>query len=95
MPIISTTPSGVVSAVPEAVTLLRIRYVIPQRLSATPPIFCADSGSLSAYAAMNIVYTGEREVIIEQSIGVMCDIASRKNICVRKNPKTDAAKIFM
>jgi hypothetical protein len=43
---------------------------------------------------MNIVYTGESEVIIEQSIGVMRDIAIKKNICVRKNPRTDAAKIL-
>ena len=31
---------------------------------------------------------------MEQSIGVMREIAIKKHICVRKNPRTDAAKIF-
>jgi hypothetical protein len=43
---------------------------------------------------MNIVYIGDRDVIIEQSIGVIRDIAIRKHICVRKKPSTEAAKIF-
>ena len=96
LPIIRITPRGVVwVALPDEVTLVRMRYIIPQRLSTTPPIFFADSGSLSATAAISIVYTGESEEIIEQSIGVMRDIAIRKNICVRKNPSTAAAKIFI
>ena len=33
-------------------------------------------------------------MIIEQSIGVMREIAIKKQICVRKNPSTEAAKIF-
>jgi hypothetical protein len=31
---------------------------------------------------------------MEQSIGVICEIAIRNVICVRKKPSTDAAKIF-
>lgn len=40
LPIISKTPNGVVCATAEdEVTLLSIRYIIPQRLRTTPPIF--------------------------------------------------------
>lgn len=43
---------------------------------------------------MNIVYNGESDATIEQSIGVMREIATRNDICAKKNPSTEAAKIF-
>jgi hypothetical protein len=43
---------------------------------------------------MNIVYNGERDATIEQSIGVMREIVTRNDICAKKNPSTEAAKIF-
>lgn len=73
---------------------MRIKYKIPPKLNTTPPIFFADSGSLIAKAAINMVYRGESEATIEQSIGVIWEIAIRKVICVRKKPSTDAARIL-
>lgn len=95
MPIIKIIPIGVVCiSAAEDVTLLTIRYIIPQKLNITPPIFCVERGSFRAMAAINIVYIGDIELTIEQSIGVMLFMATKKNICVRKKPKNEAIKIF-
>ena len=49
-------PESLLSATPELPeALLNIRNNIPQRLSATPPVFFQLKGSFSATAAMNIV----------------------------------------
>ncbi len=53
---INSTPTGVVcTAVDAEVTLLKIRYKTPHRLSTTPPIFFVEIGSFIANAAINIV----------------------------------------
>jgi hypothetical protein len=72
-------PARVLSVVPELPdALFNIRKSIPQRLSATPPAFCQLKGSFSTIAAMNIVYIGDIELIIEQCIGVTSGMAMRK-----------------
>ena len=37
---------------------------------------------------------GDKEVIMEQSIGVICEIPTKKVICVRKKPVNAAAKMY-
>lgn len=78
----------------DTLTLLRIKKMIPKKLSATPPALRSVIGSFSAKAAMNIVKMGEMALTMEQSIGVMSGIAIKKVICVRKNPRTEAKNIF-
>lgn len=68
--------------------------MIPKKLMATPPALRKVMGSFKAKAAMNIVRMGEMALTMEQSMGVMSGIAIRKVICVRKNPRTEAKKIF-
>ena len=45
-------------------------------------------------AAMNIVYIGDIELIIEQCIGVTSGMATRNVSCVTKYPRKAAANIF-
>jgi len=67
--------------------------MMPQQLRTTPPTFLSDMGSFIATAAMNMVYIGDSELIMEQSIGDMSGMAMRKDSCVRKKPRKDARNI--
>ena len=79
--IIMKIPNGVLSAAPpDVATLLTIRYMIPMKLIATPMDFFQVMGSLMAMAATAIVYIGAMAVSMEQSIGVMYGIPTRKVI---------------
>ena len=77
-------PDSLLSETPESLEFVKMRNMIPQRLIRTPPAFFHVRGSLSTYAAMNIVYIGDIELIIEQCIGVTSGIATRKVSCVTK-----------
>ena len=52
--------------------------MMPAKLIATPPAFFHVIGSFITSAATAIVYIGDMAVRIEQSIGVMCGIPTRK-----------------
>lgn len=43
---------------------------------------------------MNIVYSGDKALMMEQSIGVMSGMAMRKVSCAMKKPRKEAAAIF-
>ena len=45
--------------------------MIPAKLIATPTAFCKVIGSFNTIAAIAMVYIGDIEVSMEQSIGVM------------------------
>lgn len=68
---ISIIPKMLLSIPPSALPLFNIKNNIPDRLNSTPPAFLNVIGSLRTKAAMNIVYIGESELIIEQCIGVI------------------------
>ena len=51
-------------------------------------------GSLRTIAAMIMVFIGVMEFIMEQSIGVIWEMAKRNVIWVRKNPSREAMNIF-
>lgn len=65
---------------PDARVLFNIKYIIPAKLKSTPPAFFNVMGSLSTIAAINIVYMGDMELTMEQSIGVISDIAIKNVI---------------
>ena len=70
--VLMNMPNGVLSAAPVCVvTRLRIRWIIPMKLIATPGPFLKVIGSLIAIAAMIIVQIGDIAVMMEHSIGVM------------------------
>ena len=74
-------PIGFVSIVlPEEPVLFNIKYTMPQKLSSTPDAFFRVIGSLSTMAAINMVYIGDIEATMEQSIGVMSGIAIKNVI---------------
>ena len=69
--------------------------MIPAKLIATPTAFCKVIGSFNTIAAIAIVYIGEIEVSMEQSIGVMWAMPIRNVSWQIKKPSIDAANILI
>ena len=92
---ISIIPNKLLSAPPPILLVfLNISNNIPDKLSNTPPAFLKVIGSFSTRAAMNIVYIGESELMIEQCIGVISGMATRNVSWVTKYPRNAARKIL-